>query len=67
MCFFEMDLPRKRQNMVGRFSEFVPVLMGCCYNSKEPLFLERGGRFTLPCNHYVDTPFVLKREIKKSL
>ena len=47
--------------MVGCFSEFVTVLMESFLNIEDPLFLERGGRPTLPCNHYINTHLVLKR------
>ena len=63
--FLEMDLPRKRQNVVGRFSEFVPVLMESFLSIESPLFLERVGRTTLPCNHYINTSLVLNKGIEK--
>ena len=61
MWLLEMDLPRKRQNVVGRFSEFVPVLMESFLSIEYPLFLERGGQPTLPCNHYINTSLVLNK------
>ena len=61
----ETDLPRKNQNVVGRFSKFVPILMESFLSIEDPLFLERGGRPTLPCNHYINTSLVLKKEGEK--
>ena len=65
MWFLEAYLPRKRQNMVGHFYEFVPVLMESFLSIEDPLFLERGGQPTLPCNHYINTSLVLKKEVEK--
>ena len=41
--FLDIDLPRKCQNVVGHFSEFVLVLMESFLSIEDPLFLERGG------------------------
>ena len=40
-------------------------IMESFLNIEDPLFLERGDRPTLHCNHYINTSLVLKRGVEK--